>query len=51
MPVKTYLKEAYADRIPEFKALLAEGADQGGLSPEELSIFKSPLMSEILGDY
>ena len=32
--------------------MLAEGARQGGLSPEELSLFKRrPLMSEILGDY
>jgi len=51
VPVTTYLKDAYKDRIPEFKALLAEGARQGGLSPEELSLFKSPLMSEILGEY
>ncbi len=41
VPVKTYLKDAYASSIPELKALLAEGAHQPrGLSPEELSIFK-----------
>lgn len=49
-PVVDYLRDdAYADRIPEFNAALAEIATQGGYAVADLARFSNPLLADLFG--